>query len=512
MPSRHFPQNLSQAQADIWNAPGFPAIRPKMDPAIIDEVLDSMPECLCSMQEFADMQNVSKVVARQRVVNMRVLVASVLCVTAKQHLSYGTENGYDISDIAGHYNAMAKERNLPEVSPQAIDYQIKKKEFTVLMRSVFEHLKMRGIAMGLDSPKVTYALELISELTGRKITDLIAVDGCYFTVDKLLARFFPASRTAHKEGSKGVAQIGLQSSLTLKSSMLLSVFLTGGTANEPLYVPKVPNIILLCDSAYSSFAQFIEVDDNGAYQVSIGKKNLRGTVIRHAYVDGKEVKNIKGKAPKDFLRYDEHQMVELDIECTATTKFTIVVDSNGVAKLVPRKINLRAIRIYDPIKGPTWVMTNLPAAVPAEVVLCLMRLRWNIERTFLDLKSHNNLRGARTKSRNLTQTLVWASLATSLLKGITIRCTERLYGRSLSLRRCHKLDQNDIENASWAGIVITLICGCSLPSAAFSDVVHRLGGSKQTGRCKPSSKRARRMLEHHMDTLIFGSPQSLVVT
>ena len=259
--------------------------------------------------------------------------------------------------------------------------------------------------------------------------------------------------------------------------MLLSVFLTGGTANEPLYVPKVPNIILLCDSAYSSFAQFIEVDDNGAYQVSIGKKNLRGTVIRHAYVDGKEVKNIKGKAPKDFLRYDEHQMVELDIECTATTKFTIVVDSNGVAKLVPRKINLRAIRIYDPIKGPTWVMTNLPAAVPAEVVLCLMRLRWNIERTFLDLKSHNNLRGARTKSR--------------------------LYGRSLSLRRCHKLDQNDIENASWAGIVITLICGCSLPSAAFSDVVHRLGGSKQTGRCKPSSKRARRMLEHHMDTLIF---------
>ena len=67
MPSRHFPQNLSQAQADIWNAPGFPAIRPKMDPAIIDEVLDSMPECLCSMQEFADMQNVSKVVARQRV-------------------------------------------------------------------------------------------------------------------------------------------------------------------------------------------------------------------------------------------------------------------------------------------------------------------------------------------------------------------------------------------------------------------------------------------------------------
>ena len=52
MPSRHFPQNLSPDQADIWNTPRFPAIRPKMDPAIIDEVLDSMPECLCSMQEF----------------------------------------------------------------------------------------------------------------------------------------------------------------------------------------------------------------------------------------------------------------------------------------------------------------------------------------------------------------------------------------------------------------------------------------------------------------------------
>ena len=116
-----------------------------------------------------------------------------------------------------------------------------------------------------------------------------------------------------------------------------------------------------------------------------------------------------------FLRYDVRQNVELLIKGESKADFRVKVGSDNVAIKEPCIVKLRAFRIFDPSKGPTWVLTNLPPKVPARAVLALMRLRWSIERAFLNLKSHNNLRGARTKSRFLAQSMVWASLITALI-------------------------------------------------------------------------------------------------
>ena len=452
MPDRNFPQNQPQPQASKE--------APEQTQQDSQELLLDPLRFLLSRQKFVALLKQFPI-SRDGKINLRLLIAAVLITNATQHLSYGTVNGYDIVDIAGHYNDMAKHRNLPQVSSQAIEYQIKKENFAELMHAIFEHVTGRIASLGLEASKIKQVLTMISELTGRTIVDLVADDGCYFTLDDSLATIFPASRTAHKEGSKGAAQIGLQARYSLKGQFFTSMELTGGNAYEPNYGQPEPNTIALKDAAYSSYVQFIRCEEKGAYQVSAGRKNLAAKVL-HAYVDGKEVKNIKGKAPKEFLRYDQRQSVELIIEGKAKNEFTVVVNSKGVATKVLRKITLRAIRIYDPRKGPTWVLTNLPEAVPAEAVLYLMRLRWSIERAFLDLKSHNNLRGARTSSVALTKTMVWASLITALLKGVTIRCAERLYGRELSLRGCHKLDQYNQETTSWSAIVITLACSCAL--------------------------------------------------
>ena len=433
---------------------------------------------------------------------MRLLILSMLLVTATQMLSYGTENGYDVSDIAGLYNKLATARQLPEVTPQAIEYQIKKDTLAECMHDIFVHVTERAAQLRLESAQVKQVLTLISELTGRPIVDIFAYDGCYFTVSELLARVFPASRTAKKEGSKGAAQIGLQTSFSLTNQLVTSVEITGGTAHEPLYVKYVPNSIALTDAAYGTYIQFFHCNESGAFQVSAGRANLTGKVLR-ASVDGKVVKNIKGKTPKEFKRYDQRQLVELLIEGTTNTERTVVVNGKNVATKVSHKVTLRAIRIFDARKGTTWILTNLPDVVPAEAVLSLMRLRWGIERAFLDLKSHNNLRGARTKSPHLTKSLVWASLITSILKGCTIRCAERISGRSLSLRRCHKQALYEQEGSSWTVIVLTLACGCALPGASFRDVLLMLGVSKHTGKSKPSSKNKRRTLAHHLDCLIF---------
>ena len=85
-----------------------------------------------------------------------------------------------------------------------------------------------------------------------------------------------------------------------------------------------------------------------------------------AYVDGKELPKAKveGKKPKDFLRYDVRHNVELLIEGESKTDFKLIVGSDKVAIKVPRIVRLRAFRIFDPSKGPTWVLTNLPQTVP----------------------------------------------------------------------------------------------------------------------------------------------------
>ncbi len=494
MPDRNFPQNQPQHQATAKDA----SAQAQQDSQEL--WLDPL-RFILSRQKLVALLTMFPV-SRVGKINMRLLIAAVLITTATTHLSYGTVNGFDIVDIAGHYNAMAKLRNLPQVSEQAIEYQVKKEKFAELMEAIFLHVSERAASIGVDSSQIKQALTMISNLTGRKIVDIVADDGCYFTVDDSLAKVFKASRTAHKEGSKGAAQIGLQARYSTKAQLFISIEITGGNAYEPNYGQPEPNTIALKDAAYSSFVQFLRCEEKGAYQVSVGRKNLAGKILR-AYVDGKEVKNIQGKAPKEFLRYDPRQSVELIIEGTTKTEFDVIVNSKGVATKVLRKVTLRAIRIFDPRKGATWVLTNLPESVPAAVVLPLIRLRWCIERAFLDLKSHNNLRGARTNSPHLTKTLVWASLITALFKGGTIRCAERLYGRELSLRGCHKLDQYNQETPSWSAIVITLACSCALPTGSFREVLQLLGTSKLTAKRKPSSKNQRRTIEHHLDSLIF---------
>lgn len=505
MPNLNFPQNQAKSQA--IDASSNAAQARQHSNTVLDQqeaCFDHIPLTIMSRQKFTALQAASGVSIRHRLVDFRLLVSAVLATTADQKLSYGTENGYDVADIAGHYNALARARGLSELTAPAIEFHLKKPEFTALMLMVFEHLTAQKLKVGIEDADVKKVLALISSAVGKPITDLRATDGCYFCVAASLAKWFPASRTAHKEGSKGAAQIGIQACLSLKSKVFIAAEITGGTAYEPNYVPIDPNTITLADAAFGTYASFVKFEDNDAFQVAKGRSNLAAKVCE-AYVDGKKVKDINGKKLKEFLRYDVGQRIELVIEGECRTESVIVVDSNGVATVTKptRKVKLRAIRIFEPGKGWTWVLTNLPSSVPAAAVLTLMRLRWTIERAFLDLKSHNNLRGARTNSRHLAQTMVWASMITALIKLVTIRCAELRYGRSLSLRRCHKLDQHEQEKPSWSITVITLLFGRALPGASFAEVLHRLGSSKHTGVSKPSAKNRRRMIAHHLVCLIF---------
>lgn len=153
---------------------------------------------IMSRQKFTALQAASGVSIRHRLVDFRLLVSAVLATTADQKLSYGTENGYDVADIAGHYNALARARGLSEVTAPAIEFHLKKPEFTALMLMVFEHLTAQKLKVGIEDADVKKVLALISSAVGKPITDLRATDGCYFCVAASLAKWFPAS-TGYRE-------------------------------------------------------------------------------------------------------------------------------------------------------------------------------------------------------------------------------------------------------------------------------------------------------------------------
>lgn len=496
MPASNFPQNAPKAQAAHSLLLKPQCIKAdKSSYARLSVAINA----LMSRQKFVALVKKVGLIARKRKIDPALLVCAMLLTAACPKTSYGTVNGYDVEAIAGHYNELARNRGLEEVAVTAVEYHTKKPAFAELMQLCFEHMTKQAIELNLESEKMLAILEEVSIACGRPITDIRAYDGTYFRCHSSLNRYFPASRTAHKEGSQAVAQIGLQAGYSLLHSLFSSIDITGGTAYEPDYVHYVPNTITLGDSAFSSYIQFEEAELNGAFQVSKGKTNMAAEIVK-VIIDGKEVKNPLGKKPKDYLRHDCSQRIELVVKAPCGASFITNCEGVVVDK-VKRTITLRAIRIKDPAKGMTWVITNLPEGVSADAVLTLMRLRWAIERAFLNLKSHNNLRSALTKSKYLAKSMVWASLITALIKSITIRCAELLYNRELSVRKCNKQDQYSVELGTWSSKVITLAFNRALPGVSFKGALQLLGKNKRNGISKPSVQNQKRSMKHHLDRL-----------
>ena len=380
MPTRNFPQNVPQAQAacSLLLKQSYTEAENSCSTKLLVAI-----NALMSRQKFVSLLKKVGLIERKRKIDPALLVCAMLLTAACPKISDGTVNGYDVEAIAGHYNDLARNRGLEEVADTAVEYHIKKPAFTELMQLCFEHMTKQAIDLHLESEEMLSILEQVSNACGRNIFDIIAYDGSYFRCHSSLNRYFPASRTAHKEGSLAVAQIGLQAGYSLRHSLFASIDITGGNAYEPDYVHFVPNTISLCDAAFTSYAQFEEAELNGAFQVSKGKTNMAAKIVK-VTIDGREVKNTQGKKPKDYLRYDVSQRIELVVEAICGT--SLITNSEGVVvDKIKRTIKLRAIRIKDPEKGSTWVMTNLPEAISSEAVLTLMRLRWVIERAFLSV-------------------------------------------------------------------------------------------------------------------------------
>ena len=125
--------------------------------------------------------------------------------------------------------------------------------------------------------------------------------------------------------------------------------------------------------------------------------------------------SLVGKTVKSVKNLPETLNIDMKVALKGKDK-TAFVDSKGNTKMMQNNIIVRIIRFFDPHKGKCgFILTNIPSCVTGNIIKALLKLRWQIELFFRDLKGYNNLRAAKTTSKSLSLTFVWASLTSQLL-------------------------------------------------------------------------------------------------
>lgn len=452
MPTRNCPKNSNSTQATTT---------------------DFLSKGLISRQKLTYLRLLSGFGQRNRKLDHELLLNAICSVVAQPQQSDGQINGFDINAVTQTYNALAYDRGLPQLDAKSIDYHLYKDELTEFVRIVYEHLNYRVPELIPEDKRVREALQTISALLGKDIVDILLHDGCYKTVDDALAKEFPASRTAKKEGSSAAAQLGIQAEFSLLFGFYRHIDITGGTANESSFVRFQKDCIHICDAGYNAYQNFVTATDCDAYLISKANSNMAGR-IQKVFLNGKEVKDcdLIGKKVSEAATFASSKDLELEVE--VDLRRCLLVDSAGVTNKVPATTTLRVLRYRDK-KTVCWLITNLPFTVSYSVISNLMRLRWVIELSFKDLKSHNNFRAARTSSSALTKTFVWATLLVALLKRIVIANAQLKYGVTLSPKGCNKLITTSNTGASWAHKIVCLLTCRSKDGWTVASILEELG-------------------------------------
>ena len=402
------------------------------------QLLPAKTQELFNIIKSFDIRQLSKEVGfieRVRKLCPEALIMALLTLCSIRNVSDGQDNGFDICEIASYYNLYIEkypELGGVKVSAKDIDFQIYKPGLTVLMRTVFEKLLKHPFDSNRE--KICELKSELSNCLGFEISDIVLHDGCYKIVHSSLCNDFPATR---KSSSKQSAQMGLQTALSLTAETITSLTITSATANERNYLCFQKGCIHICDAGYIKYELFDEATKAGALLIIKGYSNTSGTILE-AKVNGIIDKSLAGKSLKSIKNLPETINIDMKVALKGKDK-TAFVDSNGNTKMMQNNIIVRIIRFFDPHKGKCgFILTNIPSCVTGNIIKALLKLRWQIELFFRDLKGYNNLRAAKTTSKSLSLTFVWASLTSQLLKSIFRRSLSLSFNMEISTRRLEK--------------------------------------------------------------------------
>ncbi len=265
--------------------------------------------------------------------------------------------------------------------------RLRKPAFPVMMDKFVEHL---------TSQLVLQALRFLPNSPFARFDRILAQDGSSLAVHNALAKVFPGR---FNKVSPAAVEIHPTYDV-LREAPAGEIWLAPDTYSERLYLPEPTTLagnLLLADRGYPSFPYMAAVRDAGGFYIMRAKSD-KSSVIGY-YSNGIEILFAEPVLLPDYIAAHPKKILDLIIRPKT--------GDYGTFRLV----------VLPTPKGHTRLFTDLPASdFPAEIVGLAYRLRWQIELMFKDWKSYANLHRWGTADEAITEGLMWASIATSLVK------------------------------------------------------------------------------------------------
>lgn len=249
---------------------------------------------------------------------------------------------------------------------------------------------------------------------------LILQDGTAFALHQALAERFPGRFNAVSP-----AAVELHCTMDLLQDAPLIIALSPDTDSEHHYRPEPERLrgdLLLADRGYLDLTYLRGSDRHGGFFIMKSKAGLNPRVLDAHREDGQRLKSCQDR---DFqaltAKWPTQQRAELEVEW----------------RIEGEPFRARLIVSWNPKdKCFNDLLTNLPQDNYTISLVCLgYKLRWQVERLFKEWKSHTNLHKFDTEKEEISESLIWSSLAASAMKRFLAHAAEQLLEVVISTRK-----------------------------------------------------------------------------
>lgn len=342
----------------------------------------------------------SGLVVRERLITAERLVPSILRSLGSRRVASLAELTRDFNadhQLAVHYKPFYEKLDTPA--------------FPTLMQAVFDE-----VIRSLHSQ----ALDAIASGPFAKFKDIVVQDGTSFAIHHALANVFPG-----RFRDVSPAAVELHCTMSLFKDTILRLAISPDSTCERHYLPEPEQLkgkLLLADRGYDDSGYMERVNNSGGSFVMRVRKSMDPIVVK-IHARGRKYRRLEGQRLSRVLRAaPKRDGLDMDICWEKKGDFTRPA---------------RLVAVYNSDRKH-WVrlMTNLNREdFSLDDIQVVYRLRWQIELLFKELKSHANLHSFVTRKKCIVEGLIWAALASALLKRFIAHSCQAALEVAISTRR-----------------------------------------------------------------------------